>query len=252
MRVERSSWRSEQTRAEMPVVRYGDRGRPLLYLPTSGGNEDEFERYGLPEDCASWIEAGRVQVFSVDGFGPRGLFDDALPPEERLDAYGRFERYAIDELLPWIASVTGDPRLELLGASYGAFVAANLFLRAPGAVQVVCGMGGVYSMEHRLLGLPEDATRSRMPLHQVRRIGRESLATLRATGGFQLFGAENDPWLPSTYQFARALEEQAILHRLDIWRAPADHHERWWKEQTRVFLERRHGSPEAACRDTRT
>jgi esterase/lipase superfamily enzyme len=74
----------------MRVVRYGDAGAALVYVPTSGGDEEEFGRYGLDRELAPWIDTGRVQAFSVDGFGPKGLFDDALGPRERLAAYHRF------------------------------------------------------------------------------------------------------------------------------------------------------------------
>jgi esterase/lipase superfamily enzyme len=226
----------------MPVVRYGESGSPLVYVPTSGGDQEEFGRYGLDLDLAPWIDSGRVQVFSVDGFGPKSFFDDALRPAERLASYERFERYAIDELLPWLASVAPDPRLAILGASYGAFAAANLFLRTGGRVHAACGLGGVYSMEHRLEGWDAPEAHLRMPLFHLGLPDERALASLRSTEGFHLFGAEDDLWLPSTYQFARALTERGIPHRLDIWAAPANHHERWWKQQARVFLERCHGS----------
>jgi esterase/lipase superfamily enzyme len=141
-----------------------------------------------------------------------------------------------------IASVR-DQRILLVGASYGAFAAANLFLRTPGCVRAACGLGGVYSMEHRLEGWDSDETRGSMPLQKVRTLRDDRiLAQMRSTEGFHLFGAQDDPWLASTYQFDRALEERGIPHRLDIWPSPANHHERWWKEQARVFLERCHGS----------
>ncbi len=220
-------------------LRYGDRGPALVYIPTSGGDHTEFERYGLPEDCAPWIGAGRVQVFSVDGFGPKCLFNDALSPQERIGCYARFERYAIEDALPSVLRETRRERLGVIGASYGAFVAANLFLKCPGTIEVAGGLGGVYSMEHRLGGYEGEEVRRHTPLSYLPAIeDPATLAALRATRGFHLHGAECDPWLPSTYRFARALEAGGIPHHLEILPAPADHHERWWKGQIRVFLDR--------------
>lgn len=223
----------------MHAVRYGDRGPPLVYLPTSAGDHTEFEQYALPDDCASWIDEGRVQFFSLDAMGPRGLFDDSLPPRERIGRYAAFESYAIDEALPWVRSLAGSGDLGVVGASYGAFAAANLYLKCPGTVRVACGLGGVYSMDHRLTGQVADDARRHAPLVYLPAMEDEAtLAALRSTRGFHLFGAENDLWLESTYRFAGALAARRIPHRLDLWPAPADHHESWWKRQIRVFLDR--------------
>jgi len=228
--------------AEIQVIRYGDLGPPLLYVPTSGGDHTEFERYGLPEDCAPWIGAGRVQIFSVDGFGPKGLFDDSMPPPLRIERYAAFERCAVLEVLPWILSLARNPEVGVVGASYGAFVAASLFLKTAGAVRVACGLGGVYSMEHRLPGHASSEAARSMPLRYLSSLDDQgSLAALRATLGFHIFAARNDPWLPSSHDLDRALAGKGIPRTLDVWPAPADHHEVWWKRQIRVFLDRCYG-----------
>lgn len=224
-------------------MRYGRSGLPLIYLPTSGGDETEFERYGMHRDCARWIDSGRLQVFSVDACGPRGLFNDALPPPERMRVYVEFERWAVGALLPAVEACAPGAAIEVVGASYGAFAAANLLLKYPGRVALACGLGGVYEMHHRLEGYRGDEVYFHTPLDYLPGLRDPVLLeSIRATEGFWLFAAAADPWLAETQALAARLRDKALPHRLEVWPAPAAHHETWWKRQLRAFLERRHGA----------
>lgn len=239
MNVERYSLGSERLAAALPALRYGQRGLPLIYFPTSGGDETEFERYGFDEECAGWIAAERLQIFSVAGYGPRSLFDCGLQPRERIGCYARFERALVEEVLPWVRHLAGGAVPGVAGASYGAFVAANLLFKQPRSVQIACGLGGVYAMWHRLDGYHDEVVYDHTPLEYLSRLEEgETLAAMRATRGMVLFGAADDPWLHSTRQLQQVLEDKRIPHELEIDPSPADHHERWWRSQLRRFLER--------------
>jgi esterase/lipase superfamily enzyme len=221
----------------MPVRRYGSAGVPLLYLPSSEGDEREFANYGLPALVAPWVQAHRAQVFTIDGSGRTTLFDDALPPVERIRHYARFERYVVDELLPWIETQTGEARITAIGASYGAFVAANLLFKHPRRVDRVCGLGGVYGLWHRLDGHHDLEVYFHTPLEYLPRMEDPTLLeAIRATRGMALFGAEADPWLWATQQLQCVLQEKNLPHTCVVWPAPAHHHEHWWSRQFREFL----------------
>lgn len=221
----------------MRVVEYGEIGPPLVYLPTSQGDETEFERYGLPEALAPWIDAGRVRVFSIDGRGPLGLFDDDLPPPERMRAYAALERYVGQELLPWVAARSGAAAFSVAGASYGAFVAANLLFKLPGRVQLACGLGGVYGLWHRLEGHHDETVYFHTPLEYLPRLEDQALlGAIRRTAGLVLYAAEGDEWLGSSLRMVEVLRHQRLPHRLEIWPAPASHHESCWSEQIHDFL----------------
>jgi esterase/lipase superfamily enzyme len=237
--VERYSLGLGRLQAALAVLRYGRRGAPLVYVPSSAGDEGELERYGFDEECAASIEAGRLQLFAIDGFGPRSLFDDALAPAARIDRYARFEQGLVEELLPWVGELAGGALPGIVGASYGAFVAANLLFKNPRAVRLACGLGGVYGMWHRLDGHHDEQVYRHTPLEYLPQMEEgEGLAALRASGGMVLFGAADDPWLPSTRQLELVLRERAIPYEVEIDPPPADHHERWWRQQLGRFLER--------------
>ena len=115
MTRDEQAWDSPNTGTRMTVVRFGAAGEPLLYLPSSGGDQREFERYGMLADCKGRIESGELCVFSAEGRGPQTLFALDLPPDRRMGEYARFERYLRDELLPFIGERTGGRKLRLRG-----------------------------------------------------------------------------------------------------------------------------------------
>jgi esterase/lipase superfamily enzyme len=152
--------------------------------------------------------------------------------------YAGFERYLTTELVPWVAERSAG-RVGIAGASYGAHVAANLLFKQPGAIRLACGLGGVYGLWHRLEGHHDDDVYFHTPLEYLPRLTDQRLLdAIRATRGIDLYGAEADPWIWATLDMARILAERALPHHVEIWPAPAAHHERWWAPQLRSFLER--------------
>lgn len=235
-----ASWHSPATGVEMPLRRYGHRGAPLVYLPSSGGDHTEFERYGMPGICRPWIDAGRLQVVAIDARGPHGLWNDVMPPAERMRAYASVERYAVEELLPWIARETGRERVTVVGVSYGAFLAANLLFKHAARIERVCGLGGVYGLWHRLDGHRSDDVYFHTPLEYLPNLDDPALlGAIRATRGIDLYAAADDEWLDSSLRLRHVLRVKRLPHTIDVWPAPASHHERWWRPQLGAFLQRR-------------
>ncbi len=240
MRGERVRWRSSATAMEMTAVRWGRSGVPIVYIPTSRGDVTECQRYGLERIAATWVESGRAQLIATEGHGPLSLFNFHLPPIERIRRYAAYERYMVEEFLPWVRDLVPGTAPIVVGASYGAFVAANLLFKRPDLVGSVCGLGGVYGMWHCLDGHHDDDVYFHTPLEYLPRLeDPRALAAIRGTGGFSFFGAAADPWLDSTLRMARVMAEKELPHSVEIWPAPADHHEHWWRLQFSSFLERR-------------
>jgi esterase/lipase superfamily enzyme len=228
----------------MPVIRLGEKGLPLVYIPSSGGDHLEFDDYGMPAICEPWIRKGLLQLFVVDGWGPQGLFNDDLAEPERVRRHAAYERYVTRELLPWVRKAAAAPRVGILGCSYGAFVAANQLLKAYDQVEIACGLGGVYGMWHRHPEHRDDETYFHTPLDYLPGLDDPVvLDALRRTRGMHLFAAAADPWLEHTHRMARLLESKNLPHRKEVWPQPADHHERWWRRQLRSFLQRVLGRP---------
>ena len=135
-----------------------------------------------------------------------------------------------------------NPFLAVVGASYGAYVAANLLFKRPAQVSVACGLGGVYAHGHRLDGFYDDSVYQHTPPDYLPQLDDPArLAAIRSTRGIDLFAAADDPWVRSSVDLAEKLKAKSLPFSSDIWPAPANHHEFWWKKQLRCFLDRHYG-----------
>ena len=227
----------------LALMRHGEAGAPLLYLPSSGGDQHEFARYGMLDDLAPWVEQHRLRVYAVDGAAPRHLWNEALAPQERMRGYARFERELALGVLPAIAAETGALPF-VVGSSYGAFAAANLLFKYPERIVGACGLGGVYGLWHRLDGHHDDEVYFHTPLEYLPRLADASmLAAVRRTAGLALFAGDRDEWLASSERLADVMARKSLPHRLDVWRGDVGHHERWWRRQLLQMTAARYGPP---------
>ena len=89
MHHEVHSWYSPRLGREMSVVVFGHYGPPMIAFPTTGGDEWEYERTGVVDAIAGFIDAGRVKVFCVntnhsDSFGNCLLYTSPSPRDGLL------------------------------------------------------------------------------------------------------------------------------------------------------------------------
>ena len=66
MKRELTSWYSHALGKEMPVAAYGHYGFALLLVPTAGADYLEYERFGLIDAIAPFINQGKIKVFSIN------------------------------------------------------------------------------------------------------------------------------------------------------------------------------------------
>ena len=65
MHVEFLSHWSGNLDREMYVNRYGHAGLPIIVFASSGGSHNEHADFGMIEACAGFIEADKVQFFTL-------------------------------------------------------------------------------------------------------------------------------------------------------------------------------------------
>src|SRR5690606_6867751 len=104
----------------------------VLVFPSASGLAHEWRAGGAIEALAPLIEAGRIKLYCPES-NPSETWnsDDSGPPRvARIKAY---ERFIMDELVPWIRADCHAPaiRLRAVGVSLGALYAANAALKHP-------------------------------------------------------------------------------------------------------------------------
>src|SRR5262245_46906321 len=124
-------WYSPNTGTEMDLLVFGHAGARVLVFPTSHGSFHEYRDRGMIDALGRHVAAGWLQVYCVDSFDSQSWYANYLPAAERVANHLRYERYLVEEVLPFSASLNPNPYLIAHGCSFGAFQAALLGFRQP-------------------------------------------------------------------------------------------------------------------------
>ena len=83
MRRHIDGWYSPTLEKQMDIVTYGHYGFSLLLLPTAGADYLEYERFLLIDAIASFIEAGKVKVFSINSINAESWLHPTMLPHHK-------------------------------------------------------------------------------------------------------------------------------------------------------------------------
>lgn len=234
-------WRSPSLDLDMPIVRYGREGHPLLVYPTAAADFLENERFFLIKAIEPHILSGRVQVYSIDSINRLSWMNDDVHPLERGRRQALYSRYVEEEVVPHIHREAGERRIAVTGASFGAFHAANQLFRRPDLFDVLIAMSGFYDLEpgytegHHSPEIYFNNPVSFLPglegpmLERLQRDTQVHIVTGR--------GAYEAPH--RSEQLARVLADKGIPHELDLWGHDVNHDWPWWRRMLDHYVGRR-------------
>jgi esterase/lipase superfamily enzyme len=225
----------------MELREFGDRGQPVLVFPSQDGHVGDFEGFGMTHACAPLIEAGRVRFFVLDGNDWESWTNQAVHPAARAGRHLDYDRYVMEEAVPFAQERAGRATLWTAGCSMGAFHAANFFFRHPDAFDGVIGISGLYDVGMfvgefgnddvyfnsplRYLGGPQDAW-------YLDRFRAARIAFLVGQGDYE---AE---CLADTRALDQRLAALGVPAWFDYWGADVNHDWAWWRRMLPYALER--------------
>lgn len=234
-------WHSPSLGMDMPVVAYGDRGRPVLLFPTAGGDAFEAERMWLVKAVEPLVFAGRVRLFVVDSINRAAWMDPGVPVAEQARRQALYSRYVEDEVVPYVRNAVGNhwARIVATGASFGAFYAATAFFRRPDYFDGLVAMSGFYDLSHSYLrGYSDDNVYFNNPASFVPHLGGEALETLRHRAQIVIATGQGEWEAPHrSRELSELLHRKEIPHRLDLWGHDVSHDWPWWQRMLPYYLD---------------
>jgi len=239
MRREYQRWHSDRLGRSMGVLVCGHWGAPAIVFPTTGGDEWEFERQGVLDTLAGPIDAGRVKLYCVnvnhaDSFGNRGAH-----PLHRSWMQRQYDEYVVRELIPFIRHdcQSGDIGVWTIGASLGAYHAANTLFKHPDIVKRCYALSGVYDMKRFMDGAYDENFYFNNPVDYLSNLSDPwSLGHLASCDIHIATGT--GPWENSgeAYRLSAILASRGIHHHLDDWGPVGGHDWPYWKHQLWEYL----------------
>jgi esterase/lipase superfamily enzyme len=239
-------WRSPRLGLEMPIVSYGDRGHPLLLLPTAQADYLENERFLLIKAIEPHILAGKCRVFSIDSINRHAWMNRNVPLAEAGRRQALYAAYIEEEVVPYIRRAVGreDARLAVSGASFGAFHAANQFFRRPDLFDTLIAMSGFYDLEPDYTkGYWDENIYFNNPITHIRGLTEgTTLDMLRSGSNVHILTGRGKYEAPHASQrLSRLLGEKGIPHNLDMWGFDVDHDWPWWRRMLDHYIAERLG-----------
>ena len=225
----------------MGVAVFGHWGPPLLAFPTSHGDEWELQRHGMIDALAEFIDPGRAKIFCVGSNNHESFLDSHAHPFHRSWRQRLFDGYIRDEVIPFIHQHCQSPGIPIatMGASLGAYHAANTLFRYPHLVKRCYALSGVYDLRRFMNGQYDDNFYFHNPVDYLANLTDPWYLDQFRTCEIRIVTGSG-PWEESrfSYTLSGVLARKGIQHHLDDWGARGGHDWHYWKEQMKEYLRR--------------
>lgn len=235
-------WHSPILGREMELLVFGHAGQRLLVFPTRKQRFFEYEDHGMVCSLRHAISAGELQLICVDGLDAENLYCFDIAPEERIERHLLYERYIIEEVLPFSEKLNPGTPLIAHGCSFGAYHAVSIALRHPTFFVRVLAFSGRYDLTlqighfHSLFhGFYSDALSSIMPCHFVTKLDSADLLREIRRLRFTMVVGDEDPFYENNVELCRTFAEKGVPHEFHAWFGNA-HRFRYWRQMIRVYL----------------
>jgi len=234
MNRDHSHWHSPALDRDMELLVFGHAGARVLAFPTSMGRFYQWEDFGMVAALGQHLEQGWLQVYCVDSIDDESWYAKTTPPDERVRRHEQYERYLLDEVLPYSRDRNPNPYLIAAGASFGAYHAINLALRHPDVVDRALGMSGLYDIEAFVGGFGEAVYFQNPVAYMANETDPARLAALRHLDIILAIGRD-DPSCSSNEKLSGILWSKDIWHALRIWDGWA-HDWPWWRQMVTRYI----------------
>ena len=233
-------WWSPSLNQEMPIVSYGHAGAPLLLFPTAAADFLENERFHLVKSVEPFLLAGRIRLFSIDSINRQAWMDGSLPAAVQAERQARFSRYVEQEVVGYVRQQAGHAvRIGTVGASFGAFHAANALFRRPDLFDTLIAMSGFYDLAPDYLrGFTSDDCYYNNPAWYLPGLAGEYLTWLRERCRIIIVSGQGAYEAPdASRQLSEILGRKGIPHVLDLWGHDVNHDWPWWRKMLPHYVE---------------
>lgn len=209
-------WVSPNLGRSMETLVFGYAGAPVLVFPTTMGRFFQYEDFGMVAALESKLDAGTVQLFCPDSVDAESWYNRAVPPRQRVLRHQDYERYILNEYIPFIRTRNSGPLL-VTGTSFGAYHAVNFAFRYPWIVRKLVALSGRYDVKGFMNGYYDDDVYFNCPTDFLPNLTDEAYLSPMRQMEIILLSGEQDIALNSTRLVSEALTAKSVPNELAIW-----------------------------------
>jgi esterase/lipase superfamily enzyme len=150
-----------------------------------------------------------------------------------------WDEYVRDEVIPFVHASCQTPGIPIttMGASLGAYHAANTLFRYPHLVKRCYGLSGIYDLRRFMDGQYDENFYYHNPLDYMANLKDPWYVEQLATCEIRLITGSG-PFEESrhTYAFSGVLARRGIRHHVDDWGPKGGHDWPYWREMIRAYV----------------
>jgi esterase/lipase superfamily enzyme len=234
-------WFSPVLNRDMEMLVFGHAGVPVIFFPTRAAHFYDFENWRVIDAMKPKIEAGQIQVYCIDSIDGESFYSwDA--PHLRIIRHIQYEKYILQEVIPFVRKQNRRKGLVAAGCSLGGYHAVNIALKHPTIFTKVVGMSARYDLTRALPhfedlfdGYFDENIYFNMPTHFVPKISDPKLLKQLRKLDITLVIGREDSFLENNRELSNSLNHIEVPHNLYIWEEEA-HRPRYWREMVKLYL----------------
>ena len=231
---------------------YGSGGKPVMAFPSYCGRFFDYENFGMVAALESFIDAGDLRVFAVDGRDEEG-WHGPWRGTEMGRRHRAYELAVAEDAASDMRREFGvEERFLATGCSFGAYHALNFCMKFPERFDSCVCLSGIYSLRPVIGNYYDDSVYFNDPSAYLSGLSDEALLAKLRRGYFivchGLGSWEID--IDVTREVCRVMAEKGLPAWYSVWGERYQHDWWAWKEQAqRFFHELRAGvvHPEGAA-----
>ncbi len=210
---------------------FGDRGYPVVVLPTTLGSYFEAKDMGLITSASWFIEQGLVQIYCPDSINAESWYNKKIHPAERVRRYELYDRFLNEEFIPQLQQRSPSGKVCMAGPSFGGYKAANFAFKHPEKVSHLFCMSGAFNIKSFLDGFYNDQCFFNNPVDFLPGANQPELWQMNIVLG----SSEWDICLKDNLEMSKLLHQKQIRHWLDV-RGWVQHDWPLWREMFPHYL----------------
>jgi len=195
----------------------------------------QWEDTGMIAALGQQLEQGQLQIFCVDSVDDESWYAKKRSPAERAWRHVEYDRYILNEVLPFTRQFNSNPFLITTGTSFGAYHAVNFAFRYPQLVDRTIGLSGLYDMKRFSDGYTDDNIYFNSPCDFMKNESDPGRLEALRHVDIILATGRDDPSCWNNEELSSILWSKNIWHSLRIWDGWA-HDWPWWKQMISLYI----------------
>lgn len=236
MQREYHRWFAHGLGRDMELLVFGHAGRPIIVFPTSMGAFFEYEDRGMVGALADKLDTGALQLFCVSTVDTESFYGSGTAPRDRITRYLAYERYLLDDVVPFVRQQNGSTTMGVTGCSFGAYHAMAMALRHPDVFTSCITMGGAFDIMRFLHGYFDEDAYLLSPPHFLPNLTDPWFLDRFRQNKWVLVTGERDICRADTEHLSRLLSHKDIPHSLHVWGNGSEHDWPEWVKMARAYV----------------